>query len=90
MKSRNAECCHASSRIQTALEEEEAPEHLHYIYGIIGWGDTAEGVFEKGKKILQLPLKADFARKEIKIKGCAQEILMQAGQGQWDQSSETG
>ena len=76
--------------IQTSLEEEEAPEHLHYIYGMTGWGDTAEGVFEKGKKILQLPLKADFAQKEIKVKGHAQEIPMPAGHGQWDQSSGTG
>ncbi|XP_066841026.1 olfactory receptor 14A16-like [Anser cygnoides] len=66
--------------IQSALEEEEAPEHLQYIDGIIAWGDTAEEVFEKGKKILQIPLKADFALKEMKVKGRAQEILLQAGQ----------
>ena len=72
------------------LEEEEAPEHLQYIDGIVVWGDRAEEVFEKGKKILQIPLKADFAVKEMKVKGRAQEILLQAGQGQGDQCSGTG
>ena len=73
------------------MEEEKAPEHLHYISGIIVRGDTAEEVLEKGKKILQNSLKADFALKEIKAKGRAQQILMQgSGQGQGDQCSGTG
>jgi len=53
--------CHGL--IQTALEKGEAPEHLQYIYDIIVWGDTAEEVFEKGEKIVQILLKAGFAIK---------------------------
>ncbi|KAK4810639.1 hypothetical protein QYF61_007376 [Mycteria americana] len=51
--------CHGL--IQTALEQGEAPEHLQYIDDIIVWGNTAEEVFEKGKKIVQILLKAGFA-----------------------------
>ncbi|KAK4810605.1 hypothetical protein QYF61_007342 [Mycteria americana] len=54
--------CHGL--IQTALEQGEAPEHLQYIDDIIMWGNTAEEVFEKGKKIVQILLKAGFAIKE--------------------------
>ncbi|KFP49548.1 hypothetical protein N323_12355, partial [Cathartes aura] len=64
--------CHGL--IQTALEQAEAPEHLRYIDDIIIWGDTAEVVFEKGKKIVQILLKASFAIKRSKVKGPAQEI----------------
>ncbi|KAK4806966.1 hypothetical protein QYF61_027333 [Mycteria americana] len=64
--------CHGV--IQTALEQGEAPEHLQYIDDIIVWGNTAEEVFEKGKKIVQILLKAGFAIKQSKVKGPAQEI----------------
>ncbi|KAK4811243.1 hypothetical protein QYF61_022140 [Mycteria americana] len=58
----------------TALEQGEAPEHLQYIDDIIVWGNTAEEVFEKGKKIVQILLKAGFAIKQSKVKGPAQEM----------------
>ncbi|KAK4810764.1 hypothetical protein QYF61_007738 [Mycteria americana] len=64
--------CHGL--IQTALEQGEAPEHLQYIDDIIVWGNTAEEVFEKGKKIVQILLKAGFVIKQSKVKGPAQEI----------------
>lgn len=64
--------CHGL--IQSALEQGEAPEHLQYIDDIIVWGDTAEEVFEKGKKIVQILLKAGFAIKQNKVKGPAREI----------------
>ncbi|KFR15712.1 hypothetical protein N306_08248, partial [Opisthocomus hoazin] len=64
--------CHGL--IQTALEKGEASEHLQYIDDIIIWGDTAEEVFEKGEKIVQILLKAGFAIKRSKVKGPAQEI----------------
>ncbi|KAK4810487.1 hypothetical protein QYF61_004267 [Mycteria americana] len=60
--------------IQTELEQGEAPEHLQYIDDIIVWGNTAEEGFEKGKKIVQILLKAGFAIKQSKVKGPAQEI----------------
>ncbi|GAB0205249.1 hypothetical protein GRJ2_002990500 [Grus japonensis] len=63
--------CHGL--IQTALEQGEAPEHLQYIDDIIVWGNSAE-VSEKGKKIIQILLKASFAMKQSKVKGPAQEI----------------
>jgi len=53
--------CHGL--IQTAMEKGEAPEHLQYIDDIIVWGDTAEEVFEKAEKIVQILLKASFAIK---------------------------
>lgn len=40
------------------------PEHLQYIDDMIVWGDPAEEVFEKGKKIVQILLKAGFAIKQ--------------------------
>ncbi|PKU37287.1 hypothetical protein llap_12403 [Limosa lapponica baueri] len=64
--------CHGL--IQTALEQGEAPEHLQYIDDIIIWGTTAEEVFEKGNKIIQILLKAGFAIRRSKVKGPAQEI----------------
>jgi len=64
--------CHGL--IQTALEKSEAPEHLQYIDDIIIWGDTAEEVFEKGEKIVQILLKAGFAIKQSKVKGACEEI----------------
>ncbi|KFV98336.1 hypothetical protein N327_11900, partial [Fulmarus glacialis] len=59
--------------IQTALEQGEAPEHLPYIDDIIVWVNTAE-VFEKGKKTIQILLKASFTIKQSKVKGPAQKI----------------
>ncbi|GAB0210239.1 macrophage immunometabolism regulator [Grus japonensis] len=53
--------CHGL--IQTALEKGEAPEHLQYIDAIIVWGSTAAEVSEKGKKILQILLKARDLRR---------------------------
>ncbi|GAB0206712.1 macrophage immunometabolism regulator [Grus japonensis] len=49
--------------IQTALEQGEAPEHLQYIDDIIVWGNSAEEVSEKGKKIVQILLKGGFTIK---------------------------
>ena len=57
--------CH--ELIQTALEKGEAPEHLQYISDIIVWGDTAEEIFEKGEKVVQIILKASFAIKWSRI-----------------------
>ncbi|XP_010581152.1 PREDICTED: 7SK snRNA methylphosphate capping enzyme [Haliaeetus leucocephalus] len=54
--------CHGL--IQTALEKGEAPEPLQYIDDIIIRDNTAEEVFEKRKKIVQIFLKAGFAIKE--------------------------
>ncbi|GAB0195094.1 hypothetical protein GRJ2_001974700 [Grus japonensis] len=54
--------CHGL--IQTALEKGEAPEHLQYIDDIIVWGNSAEEVSEKGKKIIQILLQAGFAIKQ--------------------------
>ncbi|KAK4822622.1 LOW QUALITY PROTEIN: hypothetical protein QYF61_017827 [Mycteria americana] len=62
--------CHGL--IQTALEQGEAPEHLQNIDDIIMWGNTAEEVFEKGKKIVQIFLKASFAIKQSQ--GTCREI----------------
>ncbi|GAB0206206.1 hypothetical protein GRJ2_003086200 [Grus japonensis] len=64
--------CHGL--IQSALEKGEAPEHLQYIDDIIVWGNSAEQVSEKGKKIIQILLQAGFAIKRSKVKGPAQEI----------------
>ncbi|GAB0207586.1 hypothetical protein GRJ2_003224300 [Grus japonensis] len=64
--------CHGL--IQTALEQGEAPEHLQYIDDIIVWGNSAEEVSEKGKKIIQILLQAGFAIKQSKVKGPAQHI----------------
>ena len=49
--------------VHTALEKGGAPEHLQFIDDIIVWGDTAEEVFEKGKKVIEILLKAGFAIK---------------------------
>ncbi|KFQ25441.1 hypothetical protein N332_01444, partial [Mesitornis unicolor] len=64
--------CHGL--IQTALEKGGAPDHLQYIDDIIAWGNTAEEVFEKGKKIIEILLKAVFAVKRSKVKGPARDI----------------
>ncbi|KAM7028751.1 uncharacterized protein M8220_014540 [Acridotheres tristis] len=60
--------------IQATLEKGGAPEHLQYIDYIIVWGDTEMEVFQKGEKIIQILLGADFAIKKSKVKGPAQEI----------------
>ncbi|GAB0207867.1 hypothetical protein GRJ2_003252400 [Grus japonensis] len=60
--------------IQAALEQGEAPEHLQYIDDIIVWGNSAEEVSEKGKKLIQILLKAGFTINQRKVKGPAQEI----------------
>ena len=38
------------------------------------WGSTAAEVFEKGKKIVQILLKAGFAIRQSEVKGPAQEV----------------
>ena len=62
--------------IQTALEQDKALEHLQYIDDIIMWGNTAEEVFEKVKKMNQILLKAGFAIKQSKVKGPTQGIQL--------------
>ncbi|RMB92324.1 hypothetical protein DUI87_31437 [Hirundo rustica rustica] len=64
--------CHGL--IQAAMEKGEAPEHLQYIDDIIVCENTAMEVFQKGEKIIQILLEADFAIKKSKVKGPAQEI----------------
>ncbi|GAB0207263.1 hypothetical protein GRJ2_003191900 [Grus japonensis] len=64
--------CHGL--IQTALEKGDAPEHLQCIDDIIMWGNKAEEVFKKGKRVIQILLKAGFMIKKSKVKGPAQEI----------------
>ncbi|NWU18580.1 POL3 protein, partial [Cephalopterus ornatus] len=64
--------CHGL--IQATLAKGEAPEHLQYIDDIIVWGDTAEEVSKKGKKIIQILLGAGFAIKKRKVKRPAREI----------------
>lgn len=51
----------------------EALDHLQYINNIIVWGSRTE-VFEKGKKIIQILLKACFAINQSEVKGPVQEI----------------
>ncbi|GAB0207556.1 hypothetical protein GRJ2_003221300 [Grus japonensis] len=53
-----------SPTIGHGLEKGEAPEHLQYIDDIIVWGNTAEVVSEKGKKIIQILLQAGFVIKQ--------------------------
>ncbi|KAJ7413351.1 hypothetical protein BTVI_43755 [Pitangus sulphuratus] len=60
--------------IQAALEKDEVPEHQQYTDDIIGWGEAAEEVSKKGKKIIQILLGAGFAIKKSKVKGPAREI----------------
>ncbi|KFQ82077.1 hypothetical protein N335_03381, partial [Phaethon lepturus] len=64
--------CHGL--IHSALEKGDAPEHLKYIDDIIVWGNKAEEVFEKGKRVVQILLKSGFAIKKSNVKGPAQEI----------------
>ncbi|KFV67118.1 hypothetical protein N307_07263, partial [Dryobates pubescens] len=60
--------------IQTALEKGGAPEHLQFTNDIIVWGETAEEVYQKGKRIIDILLEAGFAIKRSKVKGPAREI----------------
>ncbi|KFQ74246.1 hypothetical protein N335_01542, partial [Phaethon lepturus] len=60
--------------IHTALEKDDTPEHLQYIDDIIVCGNKAEEVFGKGKRVIQILLKAGFAIKKSKVKGPAWEI----------------
>ncbi|NXF10081.1 POL5 protein, partial [Smithornis capensis] len=60
--------------IQATLQKGEAHRHLQYIDDIIVWGDTAEEVFRKREKIMQILLDASFAIKRSKVKGPAREI----------------
>ncbi|KAJ7413911.1 endogenous retrovirus group K member 25 Pol protein-like protein [Pitangus sulphuratus] len=70
--------CHGL--IQATLEKGKAPEHIQYIDDIIVWGDTAEEVFDKGKKIIQFLLKASFAIKKSKVKGPCQRDPVPGGE----------
>ncbi|GAB0203957.1 macrophage immunometabolism regulator [Grus japonensis] len=73
--------CHGL--IQAALEKGEAPEHLHYIDDII--------ISEKGKKTVQILLKAGFAIKQSKVKGPAQEIqFLRNKMARWTPSDPSG
>ncbi|KAK4810858.1 hypothetical protein QYF61_008830 [Mycteria americana] len=63
---------------KTALEQGEAPEHLQYIDDIILWGNTAEEVFEKAKKIVQILLKASFATKQTGENGLTWSLWQKA------------
>lgn len=56
------------------MEQREAVEHLQYIDDIIVWGNIAEEVLEKGKRIIYTLLKANFAIKQSMVKGPVQEI----------------
>lgn len=64
--------CHGL--IQIVLEKGGALKHLQYIDGIIVWGDPTKEVYEKGKKIIQIILKAGFVIKQSKVKGFARQI----------------
>ncbi|TRZ08551.1 hypothetical protein HGM15179_018555 [Zosterops borbonicus] len=64
--------CHGL--IQTALKQGEPPEYLQNFDDIIVQGNTAEENLEKGKKIVQIILKASFAIKQSKVKGLSQKI----------------
>lgn len=55
------------------MEKPEAPEHLKYSEDVIVLDDTAEKVFEEGKKIIEILLN-NFAINHSKGKGCVQEI----------------
>ncbi|KAJ7415298.1 hypothetical protein WISP_78901 [Willisornis vidua] len=65
---------HNIGDMQTALQKSEAPEQLQYIDDIFVWGSTAEEVFEKEEKIIQILLKNGFAIKQSKVKRPVQEI----------------
>ncbi|KFV68133.1 hypothetical protein N307_15260, partial [Dryobates pubescens] len=64
--------CHAV--IHDALEKSGAPEDIQFIDDIIAWSKTAEEVFEKVNKIIDILLKAGFTIKQDKVKGPAREI----------------
>lgn len=62
--------CHGLT--QTVLEEGEDPEKLQHIRDLIIWGKPE--VFEEGKKIIQILLKAKFAVEQSEVKGPAQKV----------------
>ncbi|GAB0208806.1 hypothetical protein GRJ2_003346300 [Grus japonensis] len=68
--------CHGL--MQTALEKGEAPEHLQYIEDITVWGNSAEEVSEKGKKIIQIFLKAGFTIKQTGENGSSWSLWQKA------------
>lgn len=55
-------------------EKGDVPEHLQFINDLIVRVNTAEDVFEKREKIIQILLKVVFVIKQNKVKGPAQEI----------------
>ncbi|XP_064258549.1 uncharacterized protein LOC135289121 isoform X5 [Passer domesticus] len=57
--------------MQSVLRMGDAPERLQRIHVIIVWGTEAEEVFEKGKRLVQNVLVAEFAIKKSKVKGPA-------------------
>ena len=64
---------------------------LQNIDDIIMRGNTAEEVFEKGKKIVQILLKAGFAIKQSKVKGPAQGIqFFRNKMARWTSSDPNG
>lgn len=56
------------------MEQGETPERLQYIDDISVEDSTTEEVCEKGRKVIQILIKAGFAIKQSKVKGPAQEI----------------
>lgn len=60
--------------IQTVLEQGDAPEHLQCINDITVWGNKAGELFERGKRVIQILLKAGFTMKRKKVERPAQEI----------------
>jgi len=44
---------HLPRSVQIALEQGGAPKHLQYVDDVV-WGDTAEEVFKKGERIIQI------------------------------------
>lgn len=69
-----AECHHFLWTDPDCTGKDEVPEHLQFISDLTVRGNTAEEVFEKGEKIIQILLKAVFIIKQNKVKGLAQEI----------------
>lgn len=54
--------------IQNVLVKGETPDHLQHIDDIIVWGKTAEEVYEKKEKIIEILQKANFAIKQSRVK----------------------
>ncbi|XP_064032416.1 uncharacterized protein LOC135192961 [Pogoniulus pusillus] len=64
--------CH--SVIHSASEKVKAPEHIQFNNNIIVWGQTAEEVFEKSNKIIDILLQAGFAIKRQGQRNCYRDI----------------